>query len=306
MELSWITGLKYIGLVLTLGTAFVGSWLLEFTVTDKESGRKRVTKWGRRGVVFAGIALLTTLGATVWADYDNTRKQKQAAIRIETEQKNSVTYQKKLESALGDIHNLLKTISVASLDSKEKATIRQTVANLSGIEDYKKYYPELYKQIMSSTSYAALSDAINEGLTRAVNDRISTDQKCAKIPRASSKPDTGYPAGSFKIGSTTFLSYLIKADGIMLDLMDLDSPNSLKGGGYFFIYSDGTKSTELACKHRHTGGSCQDETSQPEVQAIYQQLREKLVTAIESAHKRYNVTSEIGNEIRATFSCISP
>lgn len=204
MNMTWITVLKYLGLVLTLGTSFIGSWFLEYTTTNKETGRKHFTPWGRRAVVFAGSALITSLLASVWSDYDAANKQKSAAMQAQIEKANAVSYQQKSETAMADIQKLLTTIAATNLNNEDKAKLEKTVASLRGIEDYKKYYPDLYQRIMDADSYEEVSEPINEGLYRAVNGRISNEGRCNKIPRPSKELLKGYPGGNFMVdGSST-------------------------------------------------------------------------------------------------------
>lgn len=58
--------LKYLSWMLTVDTAFVGSWFFEYTITDKETGRKKLTVWGRRGVV-VGLSWLDWRWHVHWA-----------------------------------------------------------------------------------------------------------------------------------------------------------------------------------------------------------------------------------------------
>ena len=92
----------------------------------------------------------------------------------------------------------------------------------------------------------------------------------------------------------------------MLTFMDTSSDNSPKDRGYVFVYADGTQSGEMACTTRGSGTSCQDETSQPGVRAIYEQLRVAPVAAIKRPHKRHDLVPETARAMLATFSCISP
>src|SRR5262245_55761122 len=110
--------LKYLTWALTVGTAFAGSWFFEFTKTDKDTGRRSLTPWGRRGIVFAALSLACAFILTVWTDRDAARKQAEAAERavaerreIENERKTSAAYRDKFEKGQSDTNELLRLLS---------------------------------------------------------------------------------------------------------------------------------------------------------------------------------------------------
>lgn len=312
MDFSWITIVKYVGLFLTLGTAFIGSWFLEFTTTEKETSRKRFTVWGRRGIVFAAAAAVCTLAATISADQDASAKRKAAAERqkqveatAEAERENASRFRARSEARLTDIHSMLTAISSTNMTERDQATVQKAVVNLSGIQDYKTYFPELYERIVNARSYDEVVTGTLEGIRRAVNGRVSPGAKCAKIPRETGQKLSGYPGGLFKISNTAAMSYMIQPTGVHLNFTDAHDSNSLDKAGYKLVYADGTES-DMVCSRFNSPMSCAAETSNPAVRAIYEQLRVKTVVAIRTKTKLYEVPNTTAMEMQSTFSCISP
>lgn len=306
MDMTWVMALKYLSWILTVGTAFVGSWFLEYTTSDKDTGRKTLTVWGRRGVVFAGLALACSLGLTVWTDHETMRKEKSATEEAARDRVKADENQKKLDTALTDFKSLATTIGTASLSMKDKSAIDQTVKNLGGIDYYQKYHPDLYKKLVNATSYAELSSAIGEGLNQVVADRIANAPECAGVPRPSKEPMAGFPAGSFKVAASAWITFMISADYVKFGFSDADDLKSLGGGSYRFVFVDGSKSQAMPCTDSKTGMSCDDKTSDDSVRAVYVELQRKTIAAIETNIRTYEVAKSTAETIRTTFSCITP
>lgn len=51
---------------------------------------------------------------------------------------------------------------------------------------------------------------------------------------------------------------MIEPEGVEFGFSDVSDLNSLKGGGYAFIFADATESQELKCGIRRSGMSCDD------------------------------------------------
>lgn len=318
MEISWIQGLKYLGLFLTLGTAFAGTWFLDFTTPDKETSRKKFTKWGKRGIIFAAFAVVATLGATIWSDHDTSKKQAQAtelqkvaAKKLEDERESTRQYQELSKKSTADIVALLEAIKSANLNDRNKAIVKSAVVSLSGIEDYKKYYPALYARIVQATTYNEFKAATLEGLTRAVNSRILEEPRCAGVPRASPDVMSGYPSGVFMLAGNAALSYQISHEDVKLTLTDSSELDSLNNSGYVFNFADGSNlemncSTNYPNKYKIIGISCEDSTLKSEVRQAFLQLQQKMVATVKTSKRKYDLSPEVAANIRNTLSCITP
>lgn len=307
MDITWVMLLKYLSWILTVGTTFVGNWFFEFTTTDKETGRKKLTVWGRRGVVFAGLALACSLGLTLWTDYEAAHKQKGAEEEAARDRANATEYQRKSETALADIKSLMEAISAAPLSQEGKNLIGREVVNLAGVEDYKRHFPELYERIKKAASFDDMSSAIREGLSRAAADRISDRPECANVPRSSNGPILdGFPGDIFMVGETAVINYLITSDGVKFGFSDSSDLNSLGRGSYKFLFADGSESSELRCAEFKTEMSCDDKTSNDSARVVYGDLQKKSVESIKTDANTYPVSESTAKAIRVTFSCISP
>lgn len=248
--------------------------VFEYATTDKDTGRKKLTVWGHRGVVFAGLALACSFGLTLWTDYEAAYKQKGVEEEAARDRENAAEYQQKLEISLTDIKNLMEAISTAPLSQENRVTIRKTIVNLAGIEDYKKYFPDLYDRLTKATSFAETSSAINEGLDRAVSMRISDREECADVPRSSNGPMVGgFPGGHFMISGSAVITFMITPDSVIFGFSDASDLNSLGNGNYKFLFADGSQSSELQCTQRRRGLSCEDKTSDAGARGVYGDLQ---------------------------------
>lgn len=304
--------LKYLSWMLTVGTAFVGSWFLEYTRTDKQTGQKTLTAWGRRGIVFAGLSLACSLGLTIWTDYDSAKKQKEAAERAAVDRDRAINLEQSSNTALSDIKSLLSVISETTLANKDKAAMEQTIARLAGIEDYRRHYPDLYERLIKATSYEETATAISEGIDRATEARISVRPECAHIQRpglAKGGIPMGYPGGHFEISQSSGLTYMITPEHVEFTFIDGSDQNSLGNHGYKFLFADGSESHELECKKSSNNPmsmSCTNTTSDAGARSVYLDLQKKFVAALKSYNKRYDVPKSTAEAIRTVFSCISP
>lgn len=288
--------LKYLSWMLTVGTTFVGTWFFEYTTTDKETGRRKLTVWGRRGIVFSGLALACSLALTLWTDHEAAHKQKRAEEKAAEEQI-------KLDVRLDDIQRFMEVTSTATLSRENKATL----GRLQGIEDYRKQFPDLYNKFINATSFAEVSAAINDDLDRAAASRISNRPECAGFPRLIKQEIAGGPpVGQFKLGKTAVLSFMIRSDDVKFGFSECSSSNSLSHGNYTFLFEDGSESSELQCTVLKTSMSCEDTTANAGARAVYNELQKKAVVAIKTDARRYNVSESTAKEMRTTFSCISP
>lgn len=72
---------KYASTFIALGVAFAGSWFFEFTSTDKETGKRKLTYWGTRAIIFASIALVCSIVSTIGSDLQSQSSKRDAEIR---------------------------------------------------------------------------------------------------------------------------------------------------------------------------------------------------------------------------------
>lgn len=301
MSITWMMVLKYLSWMLTVGTAFVGSWFVEYTTTDRETGRRKLTVWGRRGIFLAGLGLVCSLALTLWTDYDTAYKQNNA-------RDNEERYQRELKTIVADFKSLVIAISEASLSREANTVVGQAVIKFKGIEDYQLHYPELYSSLITTASFAETTQAIDKKLDNAVAERISNKSECAAaIPKDDSGPFEGaFPTGHFLLGESAMVTFMITSDDVRFGFSDASNLNSLGNGNYKFIFADGSESLELQCKVFNTGMSCQDKTSDATAKQVFANLQLKSVVAIKTNNKTYEVPESVAKAILTAFSCISP
>lgn len=297
MSITWMMVLKYLSWMLTVGTAFVGSWFVEYTTTDRETGRRKLTMWGRRGIFLAGSGLVCSLALTLWTDYDTAYKQKNA-------RDNEERYQRELKTIVADFKSLVTAISEASLSREANTAVGQAVIKFKGIEDYQLHYPELYSSLITPTWFVEITQAINN----AVAGRISNEPECvAAISKDDSGPFEGaFPTGHFLLGESAMVTFMITSDDVRFGFSDASNLNSLGNGKYKFMFADGSESLELQCTVFNTGMSCQDKTSDSTARQVFANLQLKSVKAIKANNKIYEVSESVAKAILKTFSCISP
>lgn len=306
MDSSWLTGLKYFTWLLTVGTAFVGSWFVDFTKTDEETNRKKLTVWGRRGVWLAAVGLALSLTLTIAEDVQTASKERESQKRAAEERQTALAFQQRSENALADIAKLVSLINSAGLSREDRTRVQEAVGSLNGLEDYRKNFPDLYQRLIQATTFQEVAPVIEEGLNRAVSSRILNRPECAKVPRPGKEPRSGFPGGHFLVSGSSGFTYMITPSGVQFEYTDASDLKSLGDNGYRLLFSDGTQSPQLACKSRKSGMSCADVTSDVDAKKVYVDMQQKTISAVQSGAKRHELAKETAEAIRTTFSCIIP
>ena len=103
--------LKYLSWIVTVGVGFAGSWLLEFTVTEASSKRKRLT---RSGKVAASIALVGLVSALFWTILDD-RAQRSEKVTLAEYQEASERRQVELQESQAAVQDGQLVIAQPSL-----------------------------------------------------------------------------------------------------------------------------------------------------------------------------------------------
>ena len=134
--------LKYLSWLFAVGVGFAGSWLFEFTVTDEDSQRKRLTRSGKWG---AGLALVGLVSALCWTVLDDLARQREKAAlasfqsesaRRQTELQESqaamAQKQDELDDAVEVVTFLLRE-ERGEGSADERRRLRQSLAAISGL-----------------------------------------------------------------------------------------------------------------------------------------------------------------------------
>ena len=83
--MSGLLLLKYVTSILTVGIGFIGSWFFEFTVTDKDTGKRSLTPFGKGAFAASTLSLILAAVSTTWTDYDASRKEAESELRSVSE-----------------------------------------------------------------------------------------------------------------------------------------------------------------------------------------------------------------------------
>lgn len=316
MEPSWLNALKYFGLLLTAGTAFAGTWLVDFTSKDERTGRKKLTQWGRIGFPVAAVALLCSIVLSVWTDHDAATKRRLAAEQAATEsaaaRKQAEEDRKALHEArqfagraAEDTTRVLEAIKTANLSPDDKEKVQEAVKSLKGIEDYKTKFPELYARMLRASSFEEVRVAVTEGMEASVISRIAPRPECVIVKRPEQGMPNGFPSGYFLFNASASLSYVITPAHVNFGFTDPGGTN-VGANGYSVVFEDGLESDTLQCNRPNSRIMCESTTSDPIGKKVYMDLQRKLIVAVKSGEKRHEVPGETARRVRTTFGCIAP
>ncbi len=306
--------MKYASTFLALGVAFAGSWFFEFTTTDKESGRRTLTKWGTRAVIFASAALICSVVSTIGSDYQANRNQQAADRRVLdatnkaiAEQQAAQNFRLKSEGYFNDIKNMMDFIdkNFSSLSASAKADASRTISALSGVQAIKADHPEIYKRMQDAVTYPDVAQAVQEGVMARALSRISEGISCADA-NITKNDSEGFPVESEFISRSPprNLSYMVHSDGILLSLnseTDYDF-----AGGYSVFLRNGTTPIHIACTQFRSKGLCQSDTKVPETRAAFIRLQRSPITKISYEGTEVVLPPEISNRLNKTLSCLTP
>lgn len=309
MESTLLLVLKYVTWALTVGTAFAGSWLFEFTKVDKDTGKRTLTTWGRRGIVFAGLSLVCAFILTVWMDREATRKQANAASQIaikeqqiDEERNEAIRFRDKFDASLADTNRMAQYLvkEAERRKSEERPEVVRILEQLITRDDLKQKYPTTELSITKIAGARVLSEA---------DKRISRAGICQNLPLTREKIDD-LPSAIFPLRSNSQqqLTLLVSSDGAMFQMMDGTRANNLSNG-YSFIFSDDTESPRLTCSDGayKSDTFCGESTATSSgAKLVYELLQRKPVAKVKTDRQIFAVDPASSQAILKTFSCVKP
>ncbi len=302
---------KYTSTFIALGVAFSGSWFFEFTSTDKETGKRKLTYWGKRAIIFASIALGCSIVSTIGSDLQSQSSKRDAQIRADQAAKVAEGERHAAEEfrskSLAQTESIVAFIgkNFSKLPEDVKESARETISSIGGLGAIKAAYPDIYEKITGAQSYSEAAKAIQEGLDARVDARISKSKECetANINRSG----RGFPGGSEMISKSParFFGYLISSDEIFFDYSDL-SPGADLDDGYTLIFNDGSEPLKVNCTSLKDNSFCKADTSVPETKTVFSRLQRSPISTIEYGGTTTNVPEEVSARLRTTLSCLTP
>jgi hypothetical protein len=315
--------LKYLTWVLTVGLAFAGAWLFEFAKADPVTGRKKLTPWGRRGIVVAALSSLFALATTVWGDVDTARKAAAAAAQsvkdrqmveaereaADLERQEAAEYRKKAESASGESLTLLRLLATDSTtrNEAERSRIRDAVSGLEAYKALEKLEPGLYERLarLGPFSEAAVKE-YGDAYARRVRARVSTRPDCQGIATEFDIGD-GFIGGHFWMTDSPTvrpaLGFLIRPEAVSVDFRIVSDgpPPKTK---YKLTFSDGSASQFLQCRAGGYG-TCEDSTRDSDTRQAYEVVQKKLIARVDADNGlSFVVDPDAASRVQRTFSCL--
>lgn len=272
--------LKYLTWFLSVGTAFVGAWFFEFTITDKDTNRRSLTQWGKRAIIVAGLALILALPLQIATDAAASRSAE------------------KLDERLTDIQTLLNKFANADPEAA-----KATVASLESTEDFRAKFPEDYARITSAQSFHEVRSIVEAAWSKEIQSRISTEN-CTNLPLTLAKGSI-FPSHVFQLTAdpTVFVRLMVTNEEVEFELNSAMSVAGMKSG-YKVILGDTAKPISVACGGFSSESSC--ETSSTKARSAYTAFQKKAWREVRVADKSFELDKERAEELRRTMACIAP
>ncbi|RVQ59536.1 hypothetical protein [Sinorhizobium medicae] len=173
---AFLLTLKYLSSALAVGTAFAGSWFFEFTETDKDTGKRTLTLWGRRGIIFAFLTLLLAATTTVWSDIRAAQQQKEANKRTEIANAEALQARQAIIALLVPLNENINKLSLA-----DREKVQDAVSGLGNTDDLRAKYPELFKKMDNATTFEQVEGPAKEVLELEIARRVLDTPECADI-----------------------------------------------------------------------------------------------------------------------------
>ncbi len=302
---------KYGSTFIALGVAFAGSWFFEFTSTDRETGKRRLTFWGKRAIIFASISLGCSIVSTIGSDLQSRSSTRDADIRADQAAKVAEREREAAEEfrtkSLTQTETIVAFIgkNFSKLPDDVKESARETISSLGGLDALKIEYPDIYEKITGAQSFGEVKIAIQEGLDARVDARISKTKECKKAKIDRSGP--GFPGGSEKISQSPvrYFRYMISSDEIFFEYTDFGPAVDL-ADGYTLMFDDGSEPLKVDCTRWGRQSYCEADTSVQVTKTAFSRLQKSPISTIEYGGTTASVPAEVAARLRTTLSCLTP
>lgn len=327
-----LIALKYLAWLLTVGIPFVGTWFFDFTTTDKATGKKTLTAVGAKVIYLSALSLVCALAVSVWTDYRSAaseRRAQQAKAHAEKlaeeERSRTADFQMQSLKAHADTHRLLalNNRNINLLPASEQEVVRETVSQLSSIEDLRREYPKLFARAASATTFGEVVGAITEAHYTKISERVRTsDLACSniRIERLERGLPNGYPGATFKAeptdsksGELLFFTYMVDGAGIRLSMNWISSDPKLSfktnpfENGYYYEFVDGSRSGVVRCDDKRISGICEVRTGNGgQALDVYRLLQSKRTAKVVFGDRSFTFSPTESQSLQNTLACITP
>lgn|GEM_PF-2948000 len=305
--------LKYASVAFAVGVTFVGTWFYEFTTTDKETGRRSLTPWGRRAVVVAVLSLAMAGVSTLWSDQIAAEATRSAKLKLAAEHREKLEetkrtreyqaraedLQKEMTRSQADAVALLKVVndSVKNLSPAEKSTLEPIIKKIGTPAQFKEAYPELYKMFMAGKPVEAVMAAADE----IVDERLLKTEACKDVNISPNNQASFSLVG----GNWYGIGFWTNVHGIQL-LVSTASDDGDLNKGFRFIFADGTESPKLTCSDGKSPSSCQEVTENAIAKNVFRMLQDKTISEIRTAMRTLSFKPGDADRFRHYASCVVP
>ncbi|PSH65157.1 hypothetical protein [Phyllobacterium sophorae] len=307
--------LKYIVAGLSFGVAFAGAWFFEYTTTDKDTGRRKLTHWGKRAIVFTVLAAMIAGLSSIVSDLRAMRsadeaQQKLAQSEAATATERANAEQERVEAAKFR-NEVLPSIRVLSANLKYLPPRIQDEANkalqrLSGVAAIRRDYPELYSQMVNARSVDDVRKASNEAYVLRTEDRLSKTPACQAFFTRTIDPFSLTARETFP--ESRSIEITLGPDGVKWDVGDNRAEAGSVGlsRGYVYHFDDGSN-LGMQCEGTPLFSSCANNTaSGPEAVFTFRELQNKTIASIAYDNKTIDFPPDIAQRLQQKFACVVP
>lgn len=310
--------LKYVAWVLAFGITFSGNWLFEFTVSDPETHRKRLTIYGRVALIAALSSALLAAFLTVYADVEATKKGytlKEEKIRAENFRLQSIRFQEDISLAQKQAESeRKKMVELLSAIDKNKETtpgeVQASVANiLDSTEELKKGFPDLYRSFQKATTIVDIWSVAEKTRSRKIEAAFNFDKAGCGFPPFKKGVNI-----SASINTNELLFTVTRSpDSAQFNTLDINYHNASNRNyswskGFEVEFEDG--SVQYArCIDPEKSRCTADLTKVSDHASLYYKLREQLVESVSVMDNignriTFSVANEKAKHLRTLWQCI--
>ena len=196
--------LKYLSWLLAVGVGFAGSWLFEFTVTDKDSKRKRLTRSGKWG---AGLAFIGLVSALCWTALDDMARQKEKEDLARSQEESARRQAELLQSQNGvrqgqltivqkqeELDHAMEVVTFLLREERGAATDDERRTYLESLEAISGLLTERDSELLRELAQLPVEEIVTaaEQLPRETVDLIvSNSPECLLLLQRTSNDESG-------------------------------------------------------------------------------------------------------------------
>lgn len=315
--------LKYLSWLLAVGVGFAGSWFFEFTVTDEDSQRKRLTRSGKWGVGLALVGLVSALSWTVLDDLARRREKADlASFQRESAGRQAELLESQTEVQRGqdtiaqkqdELNRAMEVVTFFIRDDRETLTdaerrsYRQSLEAISGL--LTGHQDDVLREL-AGLAPQEIESAIEQLPRETVDLVVSSSPECRQLLQRTSTDESGRRMLAI-LSQPRGLAVVVSVLGDGSLNFRLRHPDDFDlSAGFALEFNDGG-SVSLTRDKCETGPGCdvsvQMEAPQAWEEALVVQLASAEIRRLQSLanpEMSIPVDSSAASEVRRAFACI--